>query len=78
MRNPSKVKVADGLTVKVTCQQNSILFDEFSLFQDAETVERLNESGELRKILKPYKVSSRRSFSFLKDFPFAGFFFGIS
>lgn len=25
--------------------------------QDAETVERLNESGELRQLLRPYKVS---------------------
>ncbi|KAK6637194.1 hypothetical protein RUM44_007608 [Polyplax serrata] len=24
-------------------------------FQDAETIERLNEMGELRTILKPYK-----------------------
>lgn len=26
------------------------------MFQDAEVIERLNESGELRRILKPYKV----------------------
>ncbi|KAJ3630743.1 hypothetical protein MTP99_011921 [Tenebrio molitor] len=25
------------------------------LFQDAETIERLNETGELRRILKPFK-----------------------
>lgn len=25
-------------------------------FQDAECVERLNETGELRRMLKPYKV----------------------
>lgn len=27
--------------------------------QDAEAVERLNESGELRSILKPFKVKSK-------------------
>jgi hypothetical protein len=26
-------------------------------FQNAETIEKLNESGELRRILKPFKVS---------------------
>lgn len=29
--------------------------------QDAETVERLNESGELRQLLRPYKVSGANS-----------------
>jgi len=29
-----------------------------SVFQNAETVEKLNESGELRRILKPFKVSN--------------------
>lgn len=28
-------------------------------FQDAEAVERLNESGELRSILKPFKVKPK-------------------
>lgn len=39
---------------EVTC------FYAFLLLQDAETIERLNESGELRRILKPYKVSKSK------------------
>lgn len=33
-------------------------FNTFAFFfpQDADQVERLNESGELRQMLKPYKV----------------------
>lgn len=31
-------------------------FNKGVLFQDVETIERLNETGELRRILKPYKV----------------------
>jgi hypothetical protein len=30
----------------------------FFVFQNAETIEKLNESGELRRILKPFKVSN--------------------
>jgi len=37
-------------------QSVNILF--LCMFQNAETVEKLNESGELRRILKPFKVSN--------------------
>lgn len=36
-------------------------FSFFSFFQDADTVERLNESGELRRMLKPYQVIQDKS-----------------
>lgn len=36
--------------------------------QDAETVERLNESGELRQLLRPYKVSGGHSSADLRIF----------
>ena len=32
------------------------LFLSLFSFQDAEMIEKLNECGELRQILKPYKV----------------------
>lgn len=35
------------------------LYDIWLCSQDAEAVERLNESGELRSILKPFKVKSK-------------------
>ncbi len=35
------------------------------MFQDAEAIEKLNESGELRQILKPYKV--RKVYDFFTD-----------
>lgn len=39
--------------------QMHFLYTSFVLFrlQGAETVERLNETGQLRQMLKPYKVS---------------------
>jgi hypothetical protein len=36
----------------------SIMFLFHFEFQNAETIEKLNESGELRRILKPFKVSN--------------------
>lgn len=39
----------------------SMTFCNFFLFQNAETIEKLNESGELRRILKPFKVSNKLS-----------------
>lgn len=38
-----------------------LLFFLFFFFQDADTVERLNESGELRRMLKPYQVIQDKS-----------------
>lgn len=34
-----------------------------SIFQDADQVERLNESGELRQLLKLYKVCGVKVYS---------------
>lgn len=59
---------------------NLIIFIDISVYlfllQDAETIDRLNESGELRQILKPYKVSLSNSslfiynYNYLLDFSF--------
>lgn len=50
--------ICSGFNLILFCFENvPAMLSHVSLLQDAETVEKLNETGELRRILKPYKVS---------------------